>query len=48
MKENTKKTLGYYLNASIQHKPSASAMLLSMLAVSILELVKPLYYKQFF
>lgn len=48
MKENTKKTLGYYLNASIQHKPSAIVMLLSMLAASTLELVKPLYYKQFF
>lgn len=48
MKENTKKTLGYYLKSSLQHKPSAIVMLLSMLAVSILELIKPLYYKQFF
>lgn len=48
MKENTKKTLRYYLSTSMQHKPSGIIMLLSMLVVSILELTKPLYYKQFF
>ena len=48
MKENTKKTLGYYLKASAKHKSSAVTMLVGMFVVSLLELVKPLYYKQFF
>lgn len=48
MKENTKKTLGYYLRASAKHKSSAVTMLVGMFVVSLLELVKPLYYKQFF
>jgi ABC-type multidrug transport system fused ATPase/permease subunit len=48
VKTNTKKTLGYYFRASAKHKSSGFAMLLAMFIASVLDLVKPLYYKKFF
>jgi ATP-binding cassette, subfamily B, bacterial len=48
MKENTKKTIGYYLKASGKHKISGAVMFISILLASIIELTKPLFYKQFF
>lgn len=48
MKTNTQKTIGYYLRASSKHKPSGFVMVVAMFVATILEMVKPLYYKKFF
>lgn len=47
-KTNIKKTIGYYLRASAKHKLSGFTMFGAMFLASILEFIKPLYYKKFF
>jgi len=48
MKENTKKTLKHYWRASMRHKPSFFVVFFSMFVASVLDVIRPLYYKQFF
>lgn len=48
MKDNTKKTIGYYWQASRKHPWTMSIAFGGIIVASILEVVSPLYYKQLF
>ncbi len=48
MKENTKKTLKYYLKASLKHKGLIFLIFFSVFFASIISVITPLLFKQFF
>jgi ATP-binding cassette subfamily B protein len=48
MKTNTKKTLQHYWRASKKHPISGSVLVVTMFSASIIGVITPLYYKQFF
>jgi len=48
MKQNTKKTLAYFLKASLRYKVSGFLMLFAVISASLTGVIIPLFYKKFF
>ena len=48
MKDNTKKTLKYYLRASAKYKVSGIIILVSCIGASVFDALSPIYFKNFF